>query len=394
VSGVRTAVWLLALGQTLTYGGVYYAFPAILPELEAATGWSKAKLALGPTLACLLMAVFTPLTGRLVDRGLGGEMLAFLPVPSAFALALMGFATSPAQWLVLWAIVGVAQAGSLYETCFAFLTRRLGDAARPAITRVTLVAGFSGTLSFPLGHWLAGAYGATGALIGFAALMVFGAVPANLFGARLLRASTERAGAERAPAPSGMVRAALARPAFWLIGAILSLAYLNHGVLLTYVLELFGSRGAGEGMVTLAAATIGPSQVLGRFVLMLNEARIDNRLAAFGALSGLLAAAAALWLAGFAPQIIFLTALFQGAGIGIISILRPVLIAEHLGREGFGAVSGAVAIGPILASAAAPLVGAWLLGVGGPELVIAACAAFALTALGLWGGMRPRRAAG
>jgi len=388
VRGTGTAVWLLAIGQTLTYGGVYYAFPAILPELEAATGWSKATLALGPTLACLLMAVFTPLTGRLVDRGLGGEMLAFLPVPAAFAIALMGFVTSPAQWMLLWAVVGVAQAGCLYETCFAFLTRRLGREARPAITRVTLVAGFSGTISFPLGHWLASAHGAAGALIGFAALMIFVGVPANLFGARLLRASTVRAGAERAPALPGMVRAALRKPSFWLIGAILSLAYLNHGVLLTYVLELFGSRGAGVGMVTLAAATIGPSQVLGRFVLMLNEARIDNRLAAFGALGALLSSAVALWMAGFAPQVIFLTAFFQGAGIGIISILRPVLIAEHLGREGFGAISGAIAIGPILASAAAPLVGAWLLEAGGPGLVIAACGAFALIALALWSGMR------
>lgn len=390
MSGVRTAVGLLAIGQTLTYGGVYYAFPAILPDLEAATGWSKATLALGPTLSYLLMALVTPLTGRLVDRGLGGEMLAFLPVPAAFAIALMGFVQTPVQWLILWAIVGLAQAGCLYETCFAFLTRRLGPEARPAIVRVTLIAGFSGTISFPLGHWLANLYGAAGALIGFAGLMIFVAVPANLTGARLLRASTRLAGAERAPAPPGMLTAAIRRPAFWFIGAILSLAYLNHGVLLTYVIELFSSRGAGEGLVTLAAATIGPSQVLGRFLLLLNEVRVGNRLATYGALGALVAASLALWLAGVAPLAIFLTALAQGAGIGIISIMRPVLIAEHLGREGFGAISGAIAIGPILASAAGPLVGAWLLGLGGAELVIAACAGLATAAMVLWSARRPR----
>ncbi|MCY1127944.1 MFS transporter [Frigidibacter sp. RF13] len=392
MSGVRTAVGLLAVGQTLTYGGVYYAFPAILPDLEAATGWSKATLALGPTLAMLLMAIFTPLTGRLVDRGLGGEMLAFLPVPAAFAIALMGFAATPAHWLILWAIVGITQAGCLYETCFAFLTRRLGAEARPAIVRVTLIAGFSGTLSFPLGHWLANAFGPAGALIGFASLMILVAVPANLFGARILRASTGLAGAEHTPSPPGMVRIALRNPAFWMIGAILSLAYLNHGILITYVRELFSSRGANDGMVTLAAAMIGPSQVLGRFLLMLNEARVANRSATFAALGGLVMAALALWLAGVAPMAIFLVALSQGAGIGIISILRPVLIAEHLGREGFGAISGAIAIGPILASAAGPMVGAWLLGAGGPALVIAACAGLPLAAIILWATMRPRRA--
>lgn len=385
----KRAVLLLAIGQTMTYSGVYYSFPAILPDLEAATGWSKATLAMGPTISYLLMALLAPFTGRLVDRGLGGEMLAFLPVPAALAVALMGFAASPFWWLVLWALVGVAQAGCLYETCFAFLTRRLGDNARAAIVRVTLVAGFAGTLSFPLGHWLAAAFGATGALIGFACLMIFVGVPANLMGARILRANTVLAGGERSAAPHGMVRGALAKPAFWGIAAILGLAYLNHGILITYVLELFGSRGASAGMVTLAAATIGPCQVLGRFLLMLNEARVGNRRATYLSLAGLLTAAAALWLAGVAPGVIFLTAACQGAGIGIMSIMRPVLIAEHLGREGFGAVSGVVAISPILASAAGPLVGAWLLTAGGPGLVIGVCAGLALLAMAIWAVMRP-----
>lgn len=393
MSAVRTAVALMAIGQTLTYGGVYYAFPAILPELEAATGWTKATLALGPTLSLLLMAVFTPLTGRLVDRGLGGEMLAFLPVPAAFAIALMGFAQTPAHWLILWAIVGIAQAGCLYETCFAFLTRRLSADARPAIVRVTLIAGFSGTLSFPLGHWLAATYGPAGALIGFAALMIFVAVPANLIGARMLRASTVRAGGERTPSPPGMLTAALRKPAFWGLTAILSLIYLNHGILLTYVRELFSSRGAGPAMVTVAAASIGPAQVLGRLILMLNESRIGNRHATHAAIGGLLAAALTLWLAGLAPPVIFLTALCQGAGIGIVSIMRPVLVAEHLGRDGFGAISGVVAIGPILASAIGPVVGAWLLALGGTGLVVAACAASAGAAMALWSAMG-RRAEG
>jgi hypothetical protein len=69
------AIWLLAIGQTLTYAGVYYAFPALLPDLQAQTGWSTAQLALGPTAGFLVMACLTPLTGRWVDRGFGGEML-------------------------------------------------------------------------------------------------------------------------------------------------------------------------------------------------------------------------------------------------------------------------------------------------------------------------------
>ena len=33
MSRANAPVWALAVGQTLTYAGVYYAFPAILPDL-------------------------------------------------------------------------------------------------------------------------------------------------------------------------------------------------------------------------------------------------------------------------------------------------------------------------------------------------------------------------
>ena len=69
--------------------------------------------------------------------------------------------------------------------------------------------------------------------------------------------------------------------------------------------------------------------------------------------------------------------------MGLTSILRPVLIAEILGRSGFGAISGAAAVAPILAAAAAPSVGAGLLGLGGPQLVYATCLGLAVLGLAL-----------
>lgn len=370
------AVWLLAVGQTLVYAGSYYAFPALLPDLEAATGWSKATLALGPTLAYLIMASLTMVTGRLVDRGLGGEMLVWGPVLAALGVAGMALAPSPAIWLAAWALVGVAQAGSLYETCFAFLTRRLGQGARAAITRVTLVAGFAGTLAFPLGHAVGDWFGGQGGLLVFVGVTLL-AVPCNLWAVRSLR-RRERAGLAAPPAPSGAVRVAMRRPAFWALIACFGLVWLNHGILITYVLELFADRGAGAAMAATAAACIGPAQVAGRLLFFLGEARVGNARATLLALGSVVLASAGLWLAGLAPGLVFGFALAQGAGAGLMSILRPVLIAEILGREGFGVVSGAVAMSPILATAAAPALGALMLTTGGPVAVYAACLAMAL----------------
>ncbi|MDP3194599.1 MFS transporter [Tabrizicola sp.] len=383
------AVWLLAVGQTLIYAGCYYSFPALLPDLVAATGWTKGELALGPTLAFLIMAALTPFTGRLVDRGLGGEMLIWLPGLCALGVAGLGLAGSLAGWLALWALIGVAQAGSLYETCFAFLTRRLGDGARAAITSVTLVAGFAGTLAFPLGHWLGSALGGQGALIVFAGLVLL-AMPLNALAVRQLR-QRERADQAVPPNPPGVLQAALRKPAFWIIAVGFLAVYLNHGILITYALILFADRGAAPGLAALAAACIGPAQVAGRLVLLAAGARVTTTQATMASLGGIVVAGVLLWLAGAAPLLIFGFAVAQGAGLGLTSILRPVLIAETLGRQGFGAISGAAAVAPILASAAAPSVGAGLLALGGPGLVYAVCLALAVTGLALMALLLLRR---
>lgn len=387
-----SAVWLLALGQTLIYAGCYYSFPALLPDLEAATGWSKAELALGPTLAFLIMAGLTPFTGRLVDRGLGGEMLIWLPGLSALGVAGLGLVGSLTGWLVLWALIGVAQAGSLYETCFAFLTRRLGAGARGAITRVTLVAGFAGTLAFPLGHWLGSALGGQGALVAFAGLIAL-AMPLNAVAVRQLR-RRERAGLVIPPTPPGTVQAALRKPAFWIIAMAFMAIYLNHGILITYALVLFADRGAAPGLAALAAATIGPSQVAGRLILLAAGARVTTAQATLASCGAMVLAGGLLWLAGVTPLLIFAFAVAQGAGIGLTSILRPVLIAETLGRSGFGAISGAAAVAPILASAGAPSIGAGLLAFGGPDFVYGVCLGLAVAGLGLMGVLLRARESG
>jgi len=118
---------------------------------------------------------------------------------------------------------------------------------------------------------------------------------------------------------------------------------------------------------------------------MMNEARIGNAPAFMGALGAVVLASVVLWMAGAAPGLIFAFAVLQGAGAGVLSILRPVLTAERLGHEGFGVISGAIAVAPILASALGPSVGAWALALGGAEAVYALVSGLALAGLALGG---------
>ncbi len=377
-------VWLLALGQTLTYAGVYYGFPALLPDLISQTGWAVGDLALGPTLGFLVMAGMLPITGRMLDHGHGAALMLGGAGLVALGLAALSQVTALWQWWAIWAAIGAAQSACLYETCFAQVTRVLaagapqGLTARAAITRITLVAGFAGTLAFPLGHWWGEDFGGQGAMLPFAALALL-SVPINFAG--LASLGHARKSADHPAPPAGALAAAMARPVFWGLMALISAIWAAHGILLTYILMLFGERGASAGMAALAASCIGPAQVLARLVMLAGEARVSNQRATIFALISIVAAGVVLLAAGTSPALIFAFAALQGAGMGLMSILKPVLVADLLGRSGFGAVSAALSVGPVLAAAAAPALGAVLLAHGGPAVIYAACLALAILAL-------------
>jgi predicted MFS family arabinose efflux permease len=391
-AGDAPAVWLLAVGQTIGFACMIYAFGALIVPVSAGTGWSKADLALGLTLALVIAAACAPLSGRLVDHGWGAELLAGGAILGGLSLMLVSRADTLAHWYIAWALVGPAMAASLYETCFSFLTRRLGQkAARPAIIRVTLIAGLASTIAFPLGAFVSAGWGWRTAYATFGALDLCLAAPLMFYAGRRLR-RRERVGEVRRPDPPGMLRLAVRRPAFWLVTLAFSTVYLNLTMLVTYFIPLFTDLGASPAMAVAAASTVGPFQVIGRLGMMLMGSRAQALTVTRAALAAMVVASLFLLASGFDVRLIFAFAVLQGSGIGLTSILRPLLTAEQLGTEGFGAISGAMTIGPLLATAVAPLVGAWLLGFGGTSALmlgglVAALVGFALTLV-----LRPRPA--
>jgi predicted MFS family arabinose efflux permease len=187
--------------------------------------------------------------------------------------------------------------------------------------------------------------------------------------------------ARAAEADRGALLAALRRPAFWGIAAVFALIWLCHGMLLTYILPLFQERGISREMAAIAAACLGPAQLAGRLVLAVGGARVGNRMATRVSLGMVVLASGLLWFAGAAPLLVFVVVVVQGAGVGLMSIMRPMLIIEVLGRRGFGAISGASAVSPILATAAAPVLGAWLLDQYGAGAIYGCLIVFSVLAL-------------
>lgn len=376
------AIWMLAVGVTIGWASLFYIYGALLVWIESDTGWDRTSLSLGLTLALVVSGLTVGLAGRLVDRGLGVEMMTAGAALGGLALLCLSQVQSLAQWYMVWAAIGVAMAASFYDMCFAFLTRRLGVLARAAIIRVTLVAGFASSLSFPLGAVLAHQFGWRGAVIAFGMLELAVTVPLFFFAGRRLRHGTAAPDSASAPRKTPL-RQIMRRPGFWLIALAFGLSTMNHSMLVTYFIPLFTGFGLAKTSAVLAASMVGPFLVFGRLVLMINGGRIGALFSTKLALLGLIVSNTTLLAAGFAPMLVFVFAAMQGASMGMTSILRPVLVGEIMGFEQFGEVSGAIAAVPLFCTALAPLIGALLLGFGGATALLLACLGLAVVALGL-----------
>ena len=353
------AVWMLAVGQTLSYACLYYIFAALILSWEADLGWDRTFLATGPFLSIVIAATLAPFAGRLVDLGKGPEAMVAGALVGTGALALLALSQTPAAYLSAWALIGLAQSVALYEVCFAFLIRRLGPHARAAIVRVTLVAGFASTLAFPAGAALSAAIGWRGAVWAAAAVMAFVLVPLFTIAGRMLRR------VEGAPdtreADKGALGRALRSASFWVLAVVFSLVALNHWMLINYAVPIFVEQGASQPLAVFAASTVGPAQVGGRLVLMRYETRVGTAAATRITFLAMVLGTLALFLAGVQPWLIFAFTAIQGGAVGVMTIMRPVLISEVMGPAGYGAIAGTIQIPALLAGAMAPVLGAVML---------------------------------
>ena len=364
-------VWPLAVAQTLLWAGLYYLFPALLGSWEQDLGWSKASLSGGLTIALLLAALLAPIAGRQIDRGRGKSLFVGATAGSALLLALLSQVTALWQFYLVWIGLGVAMAGALYEPCFAILTRTMGRRSRQAITLVTLIAGFAGTVAFPTSHALVELLGWRGVALVFAGLILLIALPLNFYAVKQAETAAIDPEPPEAPAPlTGQLVSTTQMRAFWLLALAFAMMALGHGALITHLLPLLQERAIHADVAALAAAMIGPMQVTGRLAMLAVEKHVASTMIAAASFIAMTLAGLALLGVGAAPILIVIFVLLQGAGYGVTSILRPVLVAELLGRRKFGVVAGMLAVPFLAVFALAPMLASLIWGLGGYDLVI------------------------
>lgn len=375
----RRIVWPLAIAETIVWAAMYYSFPALLLEWEMEFGWSKTELTGAVTLSLLVSAASSPFAGRIIDHGHGRILLTGGALCGAVLLVLLSQVTALWQFYAVWVLLGLAMAGCLYDACFAILTHTMAGQAKRAITLVTLVAGLAGTVSFPSANALAAVFGWRVALIVFAAVIVIVAVP--LFWSASGRAHTQP---HHEPLPVGRKKDAGLRlirsPLFWCLSLCFLAMAINHGIIINHLLPILDARGVHKETAILAISMIGPMQVAGRLAMMAAERHVSTSAIFLCCTVAAAIASLSLYGAVAVPALLVSFVLLQGAGHGVVSIVRPVIIADYLGRQDFGLISGVLASIFLVGYALAPTIGSLMWEWGGYNKVILFTLAMALVA--------------
>ena len=374
-----TIVSSLGIAQVLAWGSSYYLLAVLAGPMTRDTGWPLTWIMGALSIGLLVSGLVSPRVGHLIDQRGGRPVLAASAALLAVGMFVLAMAPNFPVVVVAWIILGLGMGAGLYDPAFSALGRLYGDNARGAITQLTLFGGFASTVCWPLSAFLVEHLGWRGACLTYAAIHVVVVLPLYLFGLPREAPRPDLVGTASSGQAHGKVRPEL-RAAFILLAAGFTLASIIMTVISVHLLTLLQARG-----VTLAAAVgfgalIGPSQV-GARVLEMALGRKTHPIWSL-LVSSVLVAIGLGMLIG-APGVAAVGIVLYGSGSGIRSIARGTVPLAMFGREGYAILMGRIAMPTLIAQAASPAIGAWLLSTFGPTATLASLLAAALVNIAL-----------
>ncbi len=390
-SGRELFIAGLGIGQIASWGTLYYSFPLIAERMGQDLGLSKPEVYGAATIGLLAASVTAYPIGAAIDRGHGRTVMAL--GSGLAALLLLAWSQIASLWALypLLALLGLAQAMTLYETAFAVVARRYGSEARRGITTLTLWGGFASTVFVPLIQLLINQldWRSTLVVLGVINLTLCAPLYLGIINAKVDAQPPESASVTRNEAPLAgrrAVRWALHQPAFWGLLIAFTVYYATFSGFGFHLYSLLLERGFDTATVVAVLVLLGPSQVAGRIAVWGIAERASVR--AIGKVV-VLAFPIALLLLLLPPPMFASLAAFAtlyGAANGILTIVRGIAVPEMLTREAYGAINSVLAVPATIAKAIAPLGIAMLWAAAGSYdvVLVVVLASSTLVVAGFW----------
>jgi MFS family permease len=345
-----TSVGTLALAETVSWGVLFYSFGVLLPAMEEDLGVSRTWLTTIFS-GTLLVASFTaPIAGRLIDRRGARPAMTLGAVAASVLVALWPHVGSITTFALVWLGIGVTHAFVLYEPAFIAVTRwftHVKTRSRALMT-ITLVAGLASTVFFPLTGALVEARGWRETATFLAIILAVVTIPIHFALPSVGAAAIRERHKTQLVSPPGFG---------WLIITFVLQGFL-YATLVVHAVPIIAEAGRTTARAAALAGTFGIFQVLGRLFVSTWWERTPPPWRVPTLILGQTLSVSALFFAANDAAVWAFVVLF-GVSNGLLTLARPLVVAEWNGTANFGAASGRVAgwsqgarsIGPALASA-------------------------------------------
>ncbi len=345
----------LGLAEILAWGALFYTFPVLAPAMAAEFATTPAALYSAVSIGLVVSSVASYPVGALIDDGRGREVMATGGVLAGLGLLLWSLVPSPTTLAMVFAVIGLASAATLYEPAFAIATRRLGPLARRGITTLALWGGFASTVAVPAVQVLEQAFGWRMTLTVLAVVVGVGVTVLPLL---VIDRTRDHPVPARAEEGGSVLRSLAVRPVFWALTTAFACYSLAMTGFIVHFYPLLIERGLTGADAALVFAVVGPAQVAARILLWRAADTVSASTLGRGAFVGFCLAIAAFWWLPTAVWLLALTAALYGVANGAMTVVRGAVVVEMLGHQRFGRINGAVMTPALAAIAAAP----WLAG--------------------------------
>lgn len=369
----------LGITQIFAWGSTYYLPAVLAAPIAAETSWPLALVIGGLSLGLLVAGLVSPAVGRAIRRNGGRMVLSSSSLILAVGLVLLAVAPGIFVYLAAWTVLGVAMGMGLYDAAFATLGREHGEAARSAITAVTLIAGFSSTITWPLSAALVEHFGWRGAVLFYAVVQLVVALPLHLvFVPRGVSLPSETAPREASGRPAELPPRD--RRLFLTLATAIVLTAAIGAVVSVHLVRMLEGLGLTLATAVTIAALVGPSQV-GARLIELGFGRRYHPLWTLVASMPLIAVGLALLL--LQPPFLAVGVVLYGGGIGIGWVARGTVPLALFSREDYPVVIGRLGLPGMISQAVAPTLVALSVSDDTPQMLVIVLAVLGLLGVGL-----------
>ena len=339
----------LGITQIIGWGSGFY-IPAILAvPISTSIGITTELFFWAFTFSLLLSGVLGPRIGRAIDRFGGRKVLPWGNVAFIAGLVALSLTTEPIMLFIAWGLIGIGGSMGNYDSACATAVNFFKENSNKVIAMITVFAGFSSTISWPLTTYLEANFGWQFAVLFWAAMHLVISLPLHL----TIPRSEERE-VEMMTGPITKILKNKFR--FDSLLVIFAVMFALEGFIVSSVNTtlpfLLTELGAANSLALLAAVILGPSQVLARVLLVFLSKHLGPI-----AVAGISIAAhplGVILVLMFGVNALLPFVILHGIGVGLNPFIRGTLPLLFFGASSYGQRQGYVMMLSKIVSAFSP----------------------------------------